>query len=1464
NERLHRAALEDAAVRLLCVFALDRFGDFVSDQVVAPVRETCAQTLGVLLQHASVDLANAVFQMLMRLVHQPTASEKVWQVRHAGLLGLKYAVAVRVDCVDSWIQDTVDAAIIGLADLDDDVRAVSAGVLIPVVDQFVARCSDRLLEVVRVLWNGLRDVKDDLSSSIASVMDLAARMFSFDVVLLELQRAQSTQPDLALTSLVPRLLPFFRHTIRSVRMAVLRTLRTLLSVPQLDKSWVNTPLLQLVWQNMLLEENQDILELSLAVWSQLMLYITDERRAELPGMVHGQLAAWLHLLLTPIGTPLDATLIVTGRPSAAMSMTCVTDRWPAPSAGHGQWHNVDAAMLQQDLALVGYDAILRARITTASALGQLLAAWPLESSAIMFKDRLLAELNQPSALSRRMIAILLEEWAVAAQRSGASLLDASELAQVCYAEALALLEKPGPPHFSELGLAQQQLYARCHTLLAAFSDAGVAPGELPVLPTQLSGGNAGSMDKLFDVNMADELANATYSALLARVSGPRSRNHLTALGEQHKLLMVALKHYHTEKEALDISVQAAMAGAVVAFGRLPAKLNPVIRAVMNSVKHEGNEDLQQRTARSMARLLSLCVQRGKQGRAGNPSDKIVKNLCTFLCADAAHTPVLQNDRRQSGIVTLDAVAAAETLAQRGKRGRVAVAAPVDETPEAREVRLIRRGAELALQETAQLFGAQLFSSLPKLWECASAKLSASFPEDVAQRELLSEDASGQEIVDALQLIASLTPQLDVSLHTQFEELVDYVVRVLSSRLAVIRHMAARALAVLCDVLGSPALQKFMAQVLPLLGDAGDSQNRQGAIEAVALLVETLDEAILPYVIFLLVPILGRMSDPDDLARLAATSCFAQLIKLVPLEAGIPDPPGFSEELIRQRDDERRFLAQLMDTNKLEKFQIPVTINAELRKYQQEGINWVMFLNRYHLHGILCDDMGLGKTLQSICCLASDHHMRAERYTATGSPEHVALPSLVVCPPTLTGHWRHEIKNFVSVLSPMVYSGPPAERIRLQSEFAKHDVVIMSYDILRNDIEHLGQYNWNYCILDEGHMIKNAKAKLTLAVKRVKANHRLILSGTPIQNNVLELWSLFDFLMPGFLGTERQFNERFGKPILASRDSKTSSKEQEAGALALEALHKQVLPFLLRRLKEDVLSDLPPKIIQDYYCELSSMQKRLYEDFARSQTSDMLRTALVNGEDSKSADPAKGKTHIFQALQYLRKLCNHPLLVLDTKHPRYDEITRQMRKDNTSLRDLGCAPKLQALRQLLLDCGIGTTSDTSSADEVAVSPHRVLIFCQLKTMLDIVEKDLLQRHMPSVTYLRMDGAVDAERRHSMVQQFNADPSIDVLLLTTHVGGLGLNLTGADTVIFVEHDWNPMKDLQAMDRAHRIGQKRVVNVYRLITRGTLEEKIMGLQKFKLNIANSVINQQNAGLQSMGTDQILDLFSVDNGAA
>ncbi|CAG8725401.1 15646_t:CDS:2, partial [Dentiscutata heterogama] len=350
------------------------------------------------------------------------------------------------------------------------------------------------------------------------------------------------------------------------------------------------------------------------------------------------------------------------------------------------------------------------------------------------------------------------------------------------------------------------------------------------------------------------------------------------------------------------------------------------------------------------------------------------------------------------------------------------------------------------------------------------------------------------------------PVFHESLRLKITELLPCLVRAIQCQYSVIRYMAARCFATIANVITVQSMQIIIGQAIPLLGDSQNVIRRQGAAELIYRIlhnvpfdvVQTMDAKILPYVIFLIVPILGRMSDVDENVRLVSTNCFAMLIKLVPLEAGIPDPPGLSTELLIHRDEERKFLAQLLDSRKLDPYEIPVTIKAELRKYQQEGVNWLAFLNRYQLHGILCDDMGLGKTLQSICILASDHHMRATKYNATKSPDSVHCPSLVVCPPTLTGHWYHEILNYTDTLKPLLYSGNPKDRDRLRPKISNYDVVIMSYDIVRNDIDDLASIHWNYCILDEGHVIKNGKTKITKAVKSVKANHRLILSGTPIQ------------------------------------------------------------------------------------------------------------------------------------------------------------------------------------------------------------------------------------------------------------------------------------------------------------------------------------------------------------------------------
>ena len=294
----------------------------------------------------------------------------------------------------------------------------------------------------------------------------------------------------------------------------------------------------------------------------------------------------------------------------------------------------------------------------------------------------------------------------------------------------------------------------------------------------------------------------------------------------------------------------------------------------------------------------------------------------------------------------------------------------------------------------------------------------------------------------------------------------------------------------------------------------------------------------------------------------------------------------------------------------------------------------------------------------------------------------------------------------NLMTPLHYVGPPQERIKLRQQFKKHNLIVASYDIVRNEAEFFAAIQWLYVILDEGHVIKNTKTKAYQAIKRLSARHRLILSGTPIQNNVMELWALFEFLMPGYFGTERSFSLKYSRPIIQSRDVKASPADQEAGVVAMEALHRQALPFMMRRLKADVLKELPPKITQDYYCELSSVQKLLYEDFLRTQGSEL---------DTESAP----KSHVFQALQYLRLVCNHPALVLRPQHPRYNALVKLTGLIHGHMHDITLAAKLPALHELLIECGIGQRSDD------LVAPHRVLIFCQLRTMIDIIEADLFK-------------------------------------------------------------------------------------------------------------------------------------------
>ena len=1480
NDFANQRWLDDLACRICAVFMLDRFADFGSDTAVTPVRETAGQVLGSLIQHAPPSTVEAAYNILRALVFQDhMLKDRAWQACHGGMIGMRYLVAVRHDILLAR-QDLMDSMLSvvmrGLSDSDDDVRAVSAATLIPVAEQFVTLRPSSLGNLVTVVWECLGNVSDELNYSAGAVMDLLSKLCTFPQVLEVMKsNAQKSSTD-SFGVLIPRLFVFLRHTIRSVRGAALRALRQFVDI-QGDNTleWVTGKALRLIFQNIVVERHdEEVRRLSVDVWTALLNVVaTRGGSSEIEQEMTDHLSPVLTMTLHPIGVPqypipMKPSIFIrpSGQPYALPDYSMAsksptrpdgeppskkqrrksnkTEREPTPTLV--STHNLDGPVITGDVDLVGFETFIKSKLAATQALSKLIGLWPDASLTQSFSSTLTAGLSSRYSTTREVAGHLITETALLRGRD--------DKFMNSFIPALETIVKDELPQwYTDIKSSLYAARSQCVNLMTTFRDNNVRAG-LPNIPPMVQGDdNAGP--HAFGIQDAERIAEHDYEKLKSKMGKwawvPIEQK---AIGDREELLRV-LQEAKTTKEQRDTRVKASAAAALVALHQITKPPTGVIQGVMNSVRYEENLDLQKRSAKSVVALVNLLVSLDRKAIV----KKVGANLASFYTNETAETPEFApNAHIEDNILSL-----------RKDEDIQDHADPAQHERQAKQARICRRGAKETIELLASAFGQELFEYVPVLKSLVLDPLQQSFSNDIPDDITNEDNALGQQAVDAMSLVRALVVKLDPELYNVVLDLMPLIIKALKCRFAVFRYMAAKCIATICSIIRVEGFEVLVKQILPAVSNPLELSQRQGAIECIYHLISVMGDKILPYVIFLIVPVLGRMSDSDDHVRLIATTAFATLVKLVPLEAGVPDPPGLSADLLEGRERERKFMSQMLDPKKIEQYEIPVAIKATLRSYQQDGINWLSFLNRYNLHGVLCDDMGLGKTLQTICMVASDHHMRAEKYASTQDPDSRRLPSLIVCPSTLSGHWQQEIQQYAPFLTSTAYVGNPSDRAGVRSKLQTVDIVITSYEVCRNDIDILAPLNWNYCVLDEGHLIKNPNTKVTLAVKRLKSYHRLILSGTPIQNNVLELWSLFDFLMPGFLGTEKIFKDRFAKPIALSRFGKSSTKEQEAGALALEALHKQVLPFLLRRLKEEVLDDLPPKIIQNYYCDLSDLQRKLFDDFNKKEGTKLKTLA---GEGDKDA-----KNHIFTCLQYMRKLCNSPSLVMTPKHVHYAVTQQYLKARNTSLDDPIHAPKLAALRDLLIDCGIGADNlpsatnppapgKTNTADDQMVtatsstaSPHRALIFCQATSMLSLIQS-YLSAHLPAATSLTLSGSVPVTQRQSLVNTFNSDPSIDLLLMTTAVGGLGLNLTGADTVIFVEHDWNPQKDIQAMDRAHRIGQKRTVNVYRLVTRGTLEEKILNLQRFKVDVASQVVRQQKGGLAGMDTGEILDLFNLE----
>ena len=482
----------------------------------------------------------------------------------------------------------------------------------------------------------------------------------------------------------------------------------------------------------------------------------------------------------------------------------------------------------------------------------------------------------------------------------------------------------------------------------------------------------------------------------------------------------------------------------------------------------------------------------------------------------------------------------------------------------------------------------------------------------------------------------------------------------------------------------------------------------------------------------------------------------------------------------------RKLEKLLEFSTIEDSELPGKFKGHLRPYQRAGFNWLVFLDEYGFGGCLADDMGLGKTVQTLTLL------QKEKEKDNGST------SLLVMPTSLIYNWEMEAKKFTPDLKILVYTG--TNRKKDPGRFARYDLVLTSYGITRIDSEILNQFYFNYIILDESQAIKNPDSIISKSVRELKSRRKLILTGTPIENSTMDLWSQMSFVNPGLLGTETFFKKEYLIPI--------EKKKDEAKTRRLNALIK---PFILRREKVQVAKELPEKVENVKYCDLSESQRDYYEREKNAYRNQILDLIEQDGLQ-------KSQMLLLQGLSRLRQIANHPLMI----DPDYE----------------GDSGKFEDITYMI--------SNALGKD------HKLLIFSQFVKHLKIVEKHLNEEKIP---YAYLDGSV--KDRKSEVEKFQNNGDIRIFLISLKAGGLGLNLTEADYVFLLDPWWNPAIEAQAVDRAHRIGQTNKVFTYKFIARDTVEEKILKLQQSKLKLAKDLITIEESFVKSLTKEDISSLF-------
>lgn len=501
--------------------------------------------------------------------------------------------------------------------------------------------------------------------------------------------------------------------------------------------------------------------------------------------------------------------------------------------------------------------------------------------------------------------------------------------------------------------------------------------------------------------------------------------------------------------------------------------------------------------------------------------------------------------------------------------------------------------------------------------------------------------------------------------------------------------------------------------------------------------------------------------------------------------------------ITKNNEYKEIVKGLDKENIEEEIQVPKSLENILRYYQKTGYKWLKVLDNYKFGGILADDMGLGKTIQMLAVIIS---------YIQGTKKEEKKSTIVVCPSSLSLNWQNEASKFTNELKTMVIRGNAKEREAQIKQVENYDLIITSYDLLKRDIEVYKEknYTFKYIIADEAQYLKNSNTQNAKAIKEINAETRYALTGTPIENSLAELWSIFDYIMPGYLFSYKKFKNAYEVPIVKDNDQK-----------AMQRLKMLIEPFVLRRTKKQVLTELPDKSIAVLKNVMKEEQEKLYLSYLAQTKMEVEQIINKNGFD-------KSKIQILAALTRLRQICCHPSLFIDGYN------------DGSS--------KLEQCIEII--------------QEATQSNHKILLFSGYTSMFEIIEKELKEK---GIKYFKLTGSTKVDERIQLVDEFNSNEEIKVFLISLKAGGTGLNLTGADVVIHYDPWWNASAEGQATDRAYRIGQRRNVQVYKLITKNSIEEKIYELQQKKSELIDNVLDTQTTFVNKISKEDIMSLFSL-----